>query len=183
MGKDALVRAFQARRPETRFVVTATTRPRRDGERDGVDYHFLSRAEFDALIRGGEFLEHALVYGEYKGIPKSGVREALAAGADCVLRLDVQGAATVRSLLRGAVFVFVVADSEATLADRLTKRATELPDKLALRLAMAREEMQRITEFDYAIVNARDQLEHAVDQLCAIVDAEKCRVGRPAVTL
>lgn len=178
MGKDAVVRQLQARRPGTRFVVTATTRPLRPGEVHGVDYLFVSRAEFDALIARDELLEHALVYGEYKGIPKSQVRDALAAGADVVLRVDVQGAATMRRLLPGAVFVFLVAESEHALAHRLVSRKTESPDKLLLRVATAREETRRMAEFDYVVVNAQGQLERAVDQLCCVLDAERCKVAR-----
>lgn len=127
--------------------------------------------------------QHALVYGEYKGIPKQGVREALGAGADVVLRLDVQGAASVRALLPACVTVFVRAESEAALQERLVSRATEPPEALALRCALARDEMTRLSEFDYAVVNERGRLDRAVDQLCAIIDAEKCRIGRPRLAL
>lgn len=178
VGKDAVVRQLQARRPETRFVVTATTRPMRPGERHGVDYLFVSRPEFDSLIARDELLEHALVYGEYKGIPKSQVRDALAEGHDVVLRLDVQGAATMRRLLPCAVFVFLVAESEAALAQRLMSRKTEPPDKLRLRVATARDETRRMDEFDYVVVNAQGRLDAAVDALCSIIDAERCKVHR-----
>ena len=178
VGKDAVVRLLQQRRPSVRFVVTATTRPMRPGEVHGVDYLFVGRPEFEALIRDGELLEHALVYGEHKGIPKSQVRDALAGGCDVVLRVDVQGAATMRRLLPGAVFVFLAAESEEALVRRLVSRQTELPDKLALRVATAREETRRMSEFDYVVVNEEGQLQRAVDSLAAIIDAEKCRVHR-----
>ena len=171
--------ALQARRPDTHFVVTATTRPQRPGEVHGVDYLFVSNDAFASLIARGELLEHALVYGEYKGIPKAQVRDALAAGTDVVLRRDVQGAATMRRLLPGAVFIFLVAESESALVTRLVSRKTEPPEKLLLRVATAREETRRLDEFDYCVVNAQGQLERAVDDLCAIIDAEKLRVTRP----
>ena len=183
VGKDAVVHALQARRPDTHFVVTATTRPQRPGETHGVDYLFVSHEAFGAMISRGELLEHALVYGEYKGIPKAQVRDALASGRDVVLRLDVQGAATMRRLLPGAVFVFLAAESEAALVSRLVARKTEPPDKLLLRVATAREETRRLGEFDYVVVNAQGQLERAVDDLCAVIEAEKLRVARPPIAL
>ena len=172
------MRQLQARRPAVRFVVTATTRPKRPGEQHGVDYLFVSRPDFDALIQRDELLEHALVYGEYKGIPKSQVRDALAGGHDVVLRLDVQGAATMRRLLPGAVFVFLVAESDAALAPRRMSRKTEPPDKLRLRVVTARDETRRMGEFDYVVVNSQGKLDAAVDALCSIMDAERCRVHR-----
>ncbi len=178
-----MVHALQQRRPGTHFVVTATTRPQRPGETHGVDYLFVSQADFQALLARGELLEHALVYGEYKGIPKAQVRDALASGRDVVLRLDVQGAATMRRLLPGAVFIFLVAESEAALVSRLVRRKTEPPDKLLLRVATAREETRRLAEFDYCVVNAQGELERAADDLCAIIDAEKLKLGRAPLQL
>ena len=183
MGKDAVVQALQRRRPGTHFVVTATTRPQRPGEQHGVDYLFVSRDAFAAMVDAGELLEHALVYGDYKGIPKAQVRDALAAGTDVVLRLDVQGAATMRRLLPAAVSVFLAAESEAALVARLVSRKTEPADKLLVRVATARDETRRLPEFDYAVVNAQGQLERAVDDLCAIIDAEKLRVKRAPLQL
>jgi guanylate kinase len=183
VGKDAVVQALQRRRPATHFVVTATTRAQRPGEAHGVDYLFVSREEFASMVTRGELLEHALVYGDYKGIPKAQVRDALAAGTDVVLRLDVQGAATMRRLLPSAVFVFLAAESEAALVARLVSRKTEPADKLLLRVATAREETRRLSEFDYSVVNAQGQLERAVDDLCAIIDAERLRVSRAPVEL
>jgi len=183
VGKDAVVRLLLQRRPALRFVVTATTRPKRPGEVHGVDYLFLQRSEFDALLAKDELLEHALVYGEYKGIPKAQVRDALALGCDVVLRLDVQGAAKMRSLLPGAVLVFLVAESEVALVQRLESRQTELPEKLALRAATAREEMRRIQDFDYVVVNAQGRVEEAAERLAAILDSERCRVKRLSLQL
>lgn len=175
------MRRLQQRRPSLRFVVTATTRPMRPGEVHGVDYLFMGRPEFEALLAGGELLEHALVYGEHKGIPKAQVRDALAGGCDVVLRVDVQGAATMRRLLPGALHVFLVAESEAALVQRLVSRKTEPADKLALRVATAREEMRRMAEFDFVVVNAGGELERAASQLDSILDAERCRLNRPSL--
>ena len=125
VGKDAVIQRLQAKRPDLYFVVTATSRAMRPGERDGVDYFFVSRAQFETWISEGRLLEHALVYGEYKGIPRAQVEDALAGGTDVVLRVDVQGAATVRRLLPGLLSVFLVAESDAALVQRLLARKTE----------------------------------------------------------
>lgn len=125
VGKDAVIRRLQEKRPDLYFVVTATSRPMRPGERDGVDYFFVTREEFESWIDNGRLLEHAVVYGEYKGIPRQQVEDALDRGTDVVLRIDVQGAATMRRLLPGLVSVFIVADNEAELVQRLVSRKTE----------------------------------------------------------
>jgi len=187
VGKDAALQRLRTRRPSLRFVVTATTRARRPGETDGVDYHFVSREAFERWIERGELLEHALVYGEYKGIPKAQVEAALAAGEDVVLRVDVQGAATVRRLLSapdaspaGAIphaSVFVVAESEAALARRLAARGTEDPEALRRRFRAAGAEVARIGEFDYVVVNREGRLEECVDAMCGVIDAHRARVA------
>lgn len=167
-----------------RFLVTATTRPKRAGETDGVDYYFLSEHEFQRMINEGEFLEYALVYGQYKGVPKAHARDALAAGQDVVMRVDVQGAATVRRLVPQAVLVFLLTSSEEELVERLRRRGTESSEELDLRINMLREEVARSNEFDYIVVNPDGKLDEAVEQIASIVQAEKCRVRqRPKVVL
>jgi len=183
VGKDAVIRRLQELR-ELHMVVTATSRGMRPGEVDGVDYFFVSTPEFEDMIDQGELIEHAVVYGEYKGIPKQQVREKLGTNTDVVLRLDVQGAATVRALIPGAVFIFLVAESEAVLGRRLATRQTESPDKLALRVRTAREETARgVGEFDYVVVNAHGRLHETAEKLAAIIDVEKMRRGRERVVL
>lgn len=183
VGKDEVLIALKNRSVPFHFVVTATTRPRRPGETDGVDYFFVSVAEFAEMIETGELLEHALVYGDYKGIPKQQVRDALSGGKDVLLRIDVQGAQTVKRLIDGAVFIFLVADTTDELERRLRERKTEPPDRLKMRIATAREEMKRVCEFDYVVVNRRDRLEDTVDTVLAIIAAEKHRVDALSVTL
>lgn len=183
VGKDAVMRRLQELRPDLHQVVTATSRPARPGERDGVDYFFVTTEAFEKMIADGELIEHAVVYGEYKGIPKAQVREKLALNVDVVLRLDVQGAATVRELVPGAVFVFITADSEASLCRRLVSRKTETPEKLAVRVETAREELRRMREFDYVVVNEEGRLDEAAGKLAAIIDAEKMRPGREPLEL
>ena len=183
VGKDAVMRRLQELRPDLHQVVTATSRPPRPGERDGVDYFFVTAEAFEKMIADGELIEHAVVYGEYKGIPKAQVREKLALNVDVVLRLDVQGAATVRALVPGAVFIFIAADSEASLCRRLVSRKTETPEKLAVRVETAREELRRMREFDYVVVNEEGRLDEAAGKLAAIIDAEKMRPGREPLEL
>jgi guanylate kinase len=164
-------------------VITAATRAQRPTEEDGVDYHFVSIERFAEMIESKELLEHAVVYGDYKGIPKSEVRKGLDSGLDVVLRVDVQGAATIRRMVPEAVAVFLVASSEQEMVERLRQRKTEDPGKLAMRIATAREELQRLSEFDYIVVNRDDRLDEAVQQVLAIMTAERCRVDWKPVTL
>jgi guanylate kinase len=183
VGKDETLKHMQLRGYPFHFVVTATTRPQRAGEVDGEDYHFVSVADFAEMIDQGELLEYAVVYGDYKGIPKQQVRTALASGMDVILRIDVQGAATIRQKISGAVFIFMVAESLDELERRLHERKSEPPDALKMRIATARQEMKRAAEFDYLVVNRRACLEEAVDTILAVIRAEKHRVNRPPVTL
>ena len=183
VGKDSGVRRLQSLRPDLHMVVTATDRPPRPGEQDGVDYHFLTTRDFERMIADGELVEHAVVYGQYKGIPKQQIREKLAANTDVILRLDVQGAATVRDLMPDATFVFVAAESEAALARRLAGRGTETPEELAGRIQTAREELARVGEFDYVVINEDGGLDDAAERLAAVVDAERTRRGRRRVAL
>jgi len=178
VGKDATVRRMKELGLPFHFVVTATTRPRRPGEVDGVDYHFLTHQQFQELLERDELLEHAIVYGEHKGIPKEQVRRALASGLDVIMRLDVQGAATIRKLMPDAVLIFLVPSSEEELIRRLEQRKTETPEGLATRIATARQEMERIREFDYVVVNSDCHLDETVEQIRAIIIAEKCRVRK-----
>ncbi|NOZ29057.1 MAG: guanylate kinase [Chloroflexi bacterium] len=183
VGKDATLKRMKERGYPFYFVVTATTRPRRPGEVDGVDYHFVSMAEFASMIERDELLEYAIVYGDYKGIPKQHVRDALASGQDVVMRLDVQGAATIRSLVPQAVTIFLMPESEEELVARLQQRKADPPDKLKIRIATARKEMLRVHEFDYVVINREGQLDETVDQVVAIIQAEKHRVDWEPVVL
>lgn len=182
-GKDSLLQRMKQLGFPFHFVVTATTRPPRPGEVDGVDYHFVSRERFQEMIQRGELLEYALVYGDYKGIPRRQVEEALRSGKDVILRIDVQGAATIRKLAPEAVLIFLTAASEEELIQRLRARNTEDPEALARRIATAREELKRVEEFDYVVVNREGCLDEAVAQVQAILQAEKCRVHPRRVSL
>jgi len=135
------------------------------------------------MIEADEFMEHALVYGDYKGVPKEQVREALRSGRDVVMRLDVQGAETVRRLVPEALLIFITTDSEEDLVSRLQDRSTETPEALAIRIATTRQELKRVDAFDYVIVNHDDRLDHTVDVVRAIIEAEHHRVKPRKVNL
>ncbi len=175
VGKDAVLQMMKEHNHPFYFVVTATTRPRRPSEVEGVDYHFMSVGEFAGMIDKGELLEYAVVYGDYKGIPKKHVRSALASGMDVIMRIDVQGAATIRKMVPNVITIFFTAESEEELMRRLSDRQTESDDQLKMRIVTARNELQRAREFDYIVVNREGQLQETVDQVLAIIRAEKCR--------
>ena len=183
VGKDTTLSLMKRRQLPFHFVVTATTRPRRPNEVEGVDYHFVSVGEFAEMIDADELLEYAVVYGDYKGIPKTHVRNALASGKDVILRIDVQGAATIRRLIPEAVSIFLVAENEEELMRRLRERKTESPDRLKMRIATARKEIQQLQEFHYVVVNRDDCQDETVDKVISIIQAEKCRVDWSPVEL
>jgi guanylate kinase len=182
-GKDTVVQRMQERGLPFHFVVTATTRPKRPGESHGKDYWFVSKEEFADMIERNELIEYALVYGDYKGIPRAQVREALKSGQDVVMRLDVQGAETVRKLAPEALLIFITTESEDELVRRLQERKTETSDSLRIRIATARKELKRMEAFDYVIVNNDYQLDEAVETVSAIIRAEHHRVRQRKVDL
>jgi guanylate kinase len=183
VGKDSVLRRMKELGYPFHFVVTATDRPPRPGEVHGVDYFFLSTEEFLRLEREGELLEHAVVYGEHKGVPKQQVRDAFASGKDVIMRVDVQGAATIRRLAPEAVLIFLTAESKDELVRRLKGRGTETPEQLAERVGKIEWEMSRMQEFDYVVVNREGELDRTVAQIAAIVEAEHCRVHPRRVQL
>ncbi len=176
VGKDAALAGLKELHRPWHFVVTATTRQRRPGERDGVDYIFLDPGTFHEMKERREFLECAEVYGHWYGVPCSQVREGWQSGKDVILKVDVQGAETVRRLAPEAVFIFMVPGSFDELERRLAQRMTESSKDLELRLGVAREELARVNEFDYWVLNCDDCLDQAVADIDAIIAAEKCRV-------
>ena len=182
-GKDTVMQRMKERGLPFHFVVTATTRPKRANEVHGRDYWFVSKEEFARMINEDELIEHAIVYGDCKGIPKQQVREALASGMDVIMRIDVQGAETVRRMAPEALMIFLTTDSEEELVHRLETRKTETVDSLAIRIATARKELKRVDAFDYVVVNYDFQLDETVDIIRAIIDAEHHRVKPRKVTL
>jgi len=183
VGKDTVLQRMKERGLPFHFVVTATTRPRRENEVHGTDYWFVSKDEFAHMIEADELIEYAIVYSDYKGIPKQQVREALASGKDVILRIDVQGAETIRKLAPEALLIFLTTESEEELVHRLEKRMTETADELKLRIATARKELQRIEAFDYVIINHDFHLDESVEAIRAIIQAEHHRVTPRRVSL
>ncbi len=175
VGKDAALAELKGLDRHWHFVVTATTRPQRPGEQDGVDYIFLDTETFLAMKDRDEFLECALVYGRWYGVPRSQVLQGFQEGKDVILKIDVQGADTVRRLAPGALFIFMLPASFQELQERLAGRMTESSPELDLRLKTAGEEMKQASKFDYRVVNQDGGLERAVAQIDSIITAEKCR--------
>jgi guanylate kinase len=176
VGKDSVLNRMRELSFPFHFVVTATSRAIRPGEVDGYDYHFVSVERFETMIHNEELIEWALVYGQYKGIPKFEVRQAMASGRDVVLRINVDGAATVRRIAPEAVFIFLAPASPAELRERLSLRRTESQAEIDLRLAVAANEMGQVDQFDYVVLNREGRLDEAVGQIRAIIIAEKQRV-------
>ena len=182
-GKDSVLRSLKQRELPLHFVVTVNTRNSRPDEEDGVDYVFISKEKFEEMKAAGELLEHAHVYNDYKGVPREQVQRAMASGKDVLMRLDVQGAATIRKTIPGALLIFLTTSSEKELERRLQARKTENKKDLELRIATAREEYGRVGEFDYVVANREDRLDEAVDTIIAIIKAEHQRVHPRKVEL
>jgi guanylate kinase len=183
VGKDTVIQRMKERGLPFHFVVTATTRKARPEEQHGVDYIFVSHDEFARMIEHDEMLEYAIVYNDYKGIPREQVRQALVSDQDVIMRVDVQGAATIRKLSPEALLIFLTTEDEAELVRRLSARKTETPEGLSLRIATARQEMKRIQEFDYVVTNRDNQVDQTVDTILAIILAEHHRVHQRKVML
>jgi guanylate kinase len=175
-GKTSLVAALLARDRNLRLSVSYTTRLPREGEVNGRHYHFVDPPTFQKMLERGEFLESAEVYGNRYGTSQAWVRRALEAGTDVLLEIDCQGAAQVRRLMPEAVGIFILPPSMEVLKRRLEKRGTETPEAIDRRLKAAREEMSRVGEFDYVIIN--DRFDEALEDLASVVRAERLKRER-----
>jgi guanylate kinase len=173
VGKDAVLDELERRGHRFHRVVTCTTRPPRDGERDGVDYFFVSDREFDQLLAEDGLLEHAVVYGHRSGVPRRQVLDALARGADVYVRTDVQGAATIKRLMPDTVRVFIAPADIREIEARIRARASDDEARIQRRLDTARAEMARSSEFEHVIVNAPGRLDDTVDELESILERER----------
>jgi len=182
-GKDSALNELRRRGRPFHFVVTATDRPQRPGEVHGRDYIFLSTQEFEQMIAQDELLEYARVYDQYKGVPKSQVRLAIASGKDVVMRVDVQGAASIRHKYPEAVLIFLATEDERSLARRLKGRRADTQASLQLRLETAGRELEHLMEFDYLVINRDGALAETVDTIEAIIEAEHHRTQPRKVTL
>ncbi len=174
-GKDAVLSRLKESGYPLEFITTVTTRPQRAGEKN-VAYHFVSEEKFQRMMKNKELLEWAKVYDNWYGVPMQPVKQALDEGKDTMVKVDVQGAATIKKILPQAVFIFLMPPSGEELATRLKERRTELPLDLDLRLKTAKEEIEQLPLFDYVVVNRRDEIDSAVSAIKAIITAEKRRV-------
>jgi guanylate kinase len=172
-GKSSVVNACLARDANIALSISFTSRAPRPGERHAEHYHFISEAQFQAMIEAGEFFEYARVHGDWKGTARPSVEPLLAQGRDVLLEIDWQGARQVRSRMPDAVSVFILPPSRAALEERMRKRGQDSEATIAQRLAAAREEMSHYGEFDYVIVN--ENFEVAVDDMCAIFRGSRLR--------
>jgi guanylate kinase len=176
VGKDTVLAGLSKSRLPLVISVSVTTRSRRANEVDGVNYRFISRTAFQELIDTNQLLEWANVYGNLYGIPKEPVSKALKKGKDVIVKIDVQGAATIKKICPQAVFIFLVTPYLEDLEKRLKQRRTETAAELELRLKTAAEELKKLNMYDYIVVNRPGEIEKAVADIEAIIAAEKCRV-------
>ncbi len=174
VGKDVTLKRMQARGLPFHFLVTLTTRPPRAGEVEGVDYHFVSVEQFDERVGRGEFLENAMVYDHQYGNLRADIQAALARGEDVIMRIDPQGAETIRHRVEGAIFIFMVS-TLSELESRLRARKTESEDVLQKRLRKAAKELQEMSKFEYMVQNRDRHLDETVDDIQAIIRAEKLK--------
>jgi guanylate kinase len=182
-GKDSVIRRLKERDLSFHFVVTTTSRKIRKGEVEGTDYFFVTEEEFRQGIKDDKFLEHAIVYKQYKGVAKKQVKEALESGVDVLMRLNVAGAATIKSKSADAILIFITTVNQEELIARLSSRSTDTQEQLETRLRIAKEELEQMPLFDYKIINYDNQLEKAVDQIVAIIEAEHLKVHKRRITL
>jgi guanylate kinase len=174
-GKDAVRDLLMAWKLPVHFVVTATNRPMRPGEVEGIDYLFVSDAEFDRMEREGELIEHAIVYGQKKGVPKKQVLEPLAAGCDVLARVDVQGAATLKELIPDAFLIFIAPPSMEEAAKRLTDRDTDSEEQRRIREQTAKDELAASEAFDHIVINETGKLEDTAKRVAELIAEEKRR--------
>ena len=182
VGKDAVLTRMKMLGYPLEYITTVTTRPQRAKERDNTDYHFITRERFQEMLENKELLEWANVYGNWYGVPTKPVKEALGKGQDIIIKVDVQGAASIKEILPQAVFIFLIPPTVEELTIRLKQRQTESPFDLALRVKTAEEEIKQLALFDYIIVNKQDEIDRAVSDIKAIITAEKCRVTPREIT-
>lgn len=175
-GKDSVIDAALKQGMNFYVVPSVTTRAPRPGESEGHPYHFIGQERFEQMVSNDELIEYAKVHDHWYGQPRKPIQEHLNAGKDVLLKIDVQGAATVRKKVPGAIFIFLVPESLEVLASRLVHRNTETPEELAQRLETARAELAEQHRFDYVIMNRQGHLAEAAEKLWSIMEAEHCRV-------
>ena len=175
VGKDAALQGMKLLQRPWRYIITATTRPKRPGERDGIDYIFMSPEEFRTLMTEDGFLECAEVYGAWYGVPRAQADEAMASGKDVIVKTDIQGARTLRSKAPDALLIFLAPPTMEELKRRLLERKSETEEALRRRIETAETEMERQDEFDYVVVNHNGRLDEAVEEIDRIIRQEKAK--------
>jgi len=183
VGKDAVLTRMKELSRPFHYVITATTRSKRPGEKDEEDYYFLSKRKFQQMIDKDQFLEWANVYGNYYGVPKKEITQALSKGMDVIVKVDVQGATSIKKILPDAVFIFLMPPSMRELERRLRQRSSESSAELALRLKGVKEEKKSLPLFDYVVINYQDGLGDVISQIDAIVIAERCRINHRVIEI
>jgi guanylate kinase len=183
VGKDTVIDGLRPLLPDFYFAVTATTRERRPGEVDGIHYFFVSDAEFQSDRAEGEFIESAEVYGNWYGVPRRAVRAALRDGRNAIVKVDVQGAATMRQLAPHAVLIFLMPPSLEELFQRLLHRKTDGEQVVLRRMRTAAQELTSVNQFDYVVFNEDERLQDTLDNILAIIRAEQLRVNPPSTEL
>ncbi|MGB2815394.1 MAG: guanylate kinase [Dehalococcoidales bacterium] len=183
VGKDALLNRMKELKYPVEYITTLTTRSRRAGERNHIDYHFIVPEKFQDMIKQGELLEYANVYGNWYGVPKQAVKQALSNGQDTIVKVDIQGAASIKKMVPRAVFIFLMPPSIEELGVRLKKRHTEASFNLNVRIQTAAEEIKQLSLFDYVVYSRRDEINRAAADIIAIITAEKCRVNPREINL
>jgi guanylate kinase len=183
VGKDSVIQRMREQGHPFHFVVTATDRAPRPGETHGVDYYFVSTGEFKEMIAKDELFEHALVYDQYKGVPKAHARRAIESGIDVIMRLDVQGTTTVKRLIPEARTIFLVPSSMEVLITRLRNRSSDTEEQIQRRLRTAMGEMGYLDQFDYVVVNRQGHLDETIEQILAIISSIKCETGRGRIAI
>ncbi|MFC1984799.1 guanylate kinase [Chloroflexota bacterium] len=183
VGKDAVLARMKKSGYPLEYITTLTTRPKRPNEKDSIDYHFISVERFQEMIKNKKLLEWAKVYSNWYGVPKEPIKQAFSKGSNVIVKVDTQGAVTIKNILPQAVFIFLMPPSIEDLTVRLKQRHTESPSDFALRLNTAEEELKQLPLFDYIVVNRWDEIDLAVSNIEAIITAEKCRITPREITL
>lgn len=183
VGKDTVIDQLRDKFEEAAYVVTATTRPMRKGEVNGIHYQFMTEANFKAGIGEDAFIEHELVYGNHYGVPKAPIISGLAENRDVIIKVDVQGAKTLRERINNTISIFLAPESMESLFARLRARKTDDIDVLMGRFSTASDELARVGEFDYVVFNEAERLDLAVTAIVNIIQSERCKVARPEISI
>jgi len=183
VGKDSVLRALKNRNPQLHHVVTANTRKPRPDEVEGVDYFFVSKEKFEEMIRNDELIEYSKVYQDYKGPPKSEVRKAINTNQDIIFRLDVQGAEKLKTLFPHSILIFLIPSNKEDWYKRLKGRRLSKEKDLDVRIETVRAELEKVSIFDYVVVNAQNKLSKTIEIIEAIVIAEHHKTHKHKINI